>query len=146
MRNALALRKCREIGLLKDAQGMLGTILIELGNRCSIRLSYGTNCGACIPPSAGPRTSARSSLLRGDMIGADHVAPQFDLALEQSLCGLGALLVLRVQIHAAIAEGLAQFCIGERYAERTIELVDNRPRRRCRGEQHVPEIDVRFWI
>jgi hypothetical protein len=52
--------------------------------------------GACIAPSAGPRTSTQPSLLRGDVVGADHVAPQLDLALEQSLRGFGTLFVLWV--------------------------------------------------
>src|SRR5215470_15430370 len=130
MTNDTACRKRQQIGTFGDSSDSVAIAASELGNRCSIRLSYGTSCGAGIAPSASPRTSAQSSLLRGDVVGADHVAPQFDLALEQSLCGLWALLVLRVQIHAAIAKGLAQFCIGERCAERTVELVDNRPRRR----------------
>jgi hypothetical protein len=108
----------------------------SLGNRCSIRLSYGTNCGlsrlgfvykgcvystlcrrshlnVCDPFVLGydsdqarmatsmaartaTPTAAAGSLLRGDMIGADHVAPQLDLTLEQRTRGFRAFLVLRV--------------------------------------------------
>jgi hypothetical protein len=35
MRNDLVPKKCREIGPVEDAQGMLGTVLIEFGDRCS---------------------------------------------------------------------------------------------------------------
>src|SRR5437660_12644322 len=40
----------------------------------------------------------------GDVVGADHVAPQLDLALEQRARGLGRFLLGRVEVHAAIGE------------------------------------------
>ena len=73
------------------------------------------------------------SLLRGDMIGADHLAPQFDFALEQFMRRLRAFFVLPVQIHAAVAERLAQLGISERHTKRTVQFFNDRPRRRGRS-------------
>jgi len=38
----------------------------------------------------------RTNLLSCDMVGADHVAPKLDLALEQCARGLRRFLILRV--------------------------------------------------
>jgi hypothetical protein len=42
MQNDQNVEKYLRIGMFGDTQGRLGTKCIELGNRCSIRLSYGT--------------------------------------------------------------------------------------------------------
>src|SRR4029453_15430605 len=72
---------------------------------------------------------ARCSLLRRDVVGADHLAPELELALEQGARGFRRLLVGRKQLHAAVFERLADLGIGERVAQRGIEPIDDRPRR-----------------
>ena len=36
------------------------------------------------------------------MVGADHIAPELDLALEQGARSLRRFLILRITIHAAL--------------------------------------------
>src|SRR5580692_637505 len=89
----------------------------------------------------------RALLRRGrDVVIADHVAPQLYLALEQRRRGFGGFLVGRVKIHAALRKGLLQLGIGERGAQRGVELVDDRARRAGGRQQHVPEVDVELGV
>jgi hypothetical protein len=72
-KNDTTLRKCRQIGALRRIPVSTEIVVNELGNRCSIRLSYGTKRGislsfvgfrpgnVCIAPSSGARTSKHAS-------------------------------------------------------------------------------------
>src|SRR5215813_11979100 len=63
------------------------------------------------------RGTGQVPLLRCDVVGADHLAPELELALEQCAGGFRRLLVGRKHIHAALVEGLADPGIGERVAQ-----------------------------
>src|SRR5262245_12341071 len=62
----------------------------------------------------------RGSLLSRDVVGADHVAPELELALKQRARHFRRLLVGRKQIHAAFFERLANLGVCERVAQRGI--------------------------
>src|SRR6516225_3808458 len=96
-------------------------------------------------PKKKPRQK-KGGLLCRDIVGADHVAPKLDLALEQCTRGRGRQLVWRIWVHAALGKGLLRFRVGERSAQRAVELVDDRMRRAGRRQQHVPEIDVELFV
>src|SRR5262249_43879357 len=62
------------------------------------------------------RGTGQVPLLRRDVVGADHLAPELELALEQRGGGFRRLLVGGKHIHAALLEGLAHLGIGGRRA------------------------------
>ena len=62
-----------------------------------------------------------ANLLGEDMVGADHVAPALDLALEQGGRGFGRLLVGRDSVHAAIRVNVF-FTLGSASASRSAAL------------------------
>src|SRR5262245_62354360 len=64
------------------------------------------------------RGTRQVALLSGDVVGADYLAPELELALEQRGGGFRRLLVGGKHIHAALVEGLAHLGIGERVAQR----------------------------
>src|SRR5215510_9950666 len=92
------------------------------------------------------RGTRQVPLLRRDVVGADHLAPELELALEQRGGGFRRLLVGGKHIHAALLEGLAHLGIGERVAQRGVEPLDDRPRRAGGREQHVPEIEIELFV
>src|SRR6202035_2973466 len=87
-----------------------------------------------------------ATLLRRNVVGADHLAPQLDLAAQQRGRRLGAFLGGGELVHAALGEGLLHLGVGERGAQRGVELVDDRARRAGRRQQHVPEIDIELGV
>src|SRR5690349_6630802 len=97
-----------------------------------------TSAGDCRTIAIYEYTPWQPSLLRRDVVGADHIAPELELALEQRARGFRRLLVRCKHLHAALVEGLADLGIGERVAQRGVEPLDDRPRRAGAREQHVP--------
>src|SRR6516225_7813465 len=91
----------------------------------------------------GPR---RLALLPRDVVSADHLAPELELALEQRARGFRRLLVLWKHLHAAFVEGLADPPIGERVTQCGVEPLDDRPRRARGRKQHVPEIEIELLV
>src|SRR5215467_12230041 len=71
------------------------------------------------------RGTRQVALLSGDVVGADCLAPELELALEQRGRGFRRLLVGGKHIHAALVEGLAHLGIGERVAQRGVEPIDD---------------------
>src|SRR5664279_4014109 len=68
----------------------------------------------CEPPA---RISlSQTLLLCGDLVGADHLAPELDLIFEQGTRDLGRLLAGSEFIHTAIGKALLHLGIGERSA------------------------------
>ena len=61
-------------------------------------------------------------LLRLDVVGADHVAPARDLALEHGAGDLGRLPAGRIELHAGLGKGVLDLGVGERMAERGVDL------------------------
>src|SRR6516162_11748159 len=59
------------------------------------------------------RSHRRLALLHRDVVGADHLAPELELALEQRARGFRRLLVGRKHVHAAFVERLAHPAIGK---------------------------------
>src|ERR1700730_16316517 len=80
------------------------------------------------------------ALLRRDVIIADHAAPELYLARQQRGRGLGRFVGRREFFHAAVGKGLLHPGIGQRGAQRDIELVDDRARRALGRQQNKPEI------
>src|SRR5262249_7667964 len=88
----------------------------------------------------------QASLLRRDVVGADHLAPELELAFEQRARRFRRLLVGWKYIHAAFVESLADPPIGKRVTQRGVEPLDDRPRRAGGREQHVPEIEIELLV
>src|SRR5262249_15000705 len=101
-------------------------------------------CGSACSPAMPGRCSRL--LRRRDLVGADHLAPQPDLARQQGGPGLRRLLFDRERVQAPLFEPLAHGRVGERMAQRGIEPVDDRPRRAGRRQQHVPEIEIELGV
>src|SRR5215472_2707188 len=121
------------------------TFLLSSGRRRRVppvRLS------ACLlsGPKLRLRGIRRLALLRRDIVGADHLAPELELALEQRARGFRRLLVLWKHVHAAFVEGLADPPIGERVTQCGVEPLDDRPWRAGGREQHVPEIEIELLV
>src|SRR3974377_1424729 len=93
-----------------------------------------------------PENRKTALLSRHDVVGADYIAPALDLALQQSTRGLGRFFIRRVFVHATLRIGLAHVGIGERSAQRGVELIDDRPWCAGRCQQHVPEIDIKVLV
>jgi hypothetical protein len=69
------------------------------------------------------------SLLSRDVVGADHIAPELDLALEQRARGFRRSLCRWERVHATVGKGLLCLGISERSVQCTVQLVDDRARR-----------------
>src|SRR5262249_13676710 len=93
-----------------------------------------------------PSCTDGGDLLRRDMIGAAHVTPKLDLALEHGTRRLARLLIIGVTIHATVAKRLAQLCVCKAGAQCSVQFVDDRARRPGRCQQHMPEINIELLV
>src|SRR5262245_20621747 len=128
---------------------------IEGGGACLLS-DFQLACCLCMPAKSGrirlsyarwsELRSRRLALLPRDVIGADHLAPELELALEQRARGFRRLLLLWKHVHAAFVEGLADPPIGERVTQCGVEPLDDRPWRAGGREQHVPEIEIELLV
>src|SRR6266436_9057529 len=92
------------------------------------------------------KSKSIAALLRRDVVRADRLAPELDLALEQGARGVRRLLLGYEHLHAAVRKSLAHLRIGERVTQRRVEPLDDRRRRARWHEQHVPEIEIEFFV